>query len=88
MLLFFSPKELLGLSNGERISLLKETYQVDFNTMPTIFKRGVACKKVLNKDGDYKWVIDEDTPFYNNHEASGYIYETLLRIKNMYRYME
>lgn len=81
---FFAGRELKGLSNGAILSLLKETYQVDFNAMPTVFKRGVACKRVMSEEGHSKWTIDDNTPFYDNPQAKRELNDILSAIKELY----
>lgn len=56
------------ISIDEKIALLQQECNVDFNDCPTVFKRGAACYKVpkVNNDGvmKNKWFINTDLPIF------------------------
>ena len=56
----FSHKELQGKSCNEIQDMLMTQKGINFNDMPTVFKRGVCCVK--NADG--KWEIDTECPIF------------------------
>ena len=83
---FHSRRELLGLSNGEIIAMLKDNHEADFNSMPTAFKRGAACYKVPKEPTGSVWTIDDNPPFYDNQDARSFMTEHLDNFKEMYGY--
>lgn len=56
----FSHKELQKKSCNDIQDMLMTQKGVNFNDMPTEFKRGVCCRK----DEDSKWVIDKEIPIF------------------------
>lgn len=59
---------LVGLSTDEKVLLLSEECDVDFNKYPSSFRRGVACYKAPKLVGDElknKWVINDDLPIFS-----------------------
>jgi tRNA(His) 5'-end guanylyltransferase len=56
----FSHKELHGKSCNDIQDMLMLQKGINFNDMPTEFKRGVCCRK--NEDG--KWTIDKEMPIF------------------------
>jgi len=67
-------KEMLsGLSMDERIDLLHQECQIDFNEYPGVFRRGAACYKVpkVSEDGTMKnkWFVNADLPIFTKDQA-------------------
>ena len=56
----FSHKELYGKSCSDIQDMLIEQKGINFNDMPTEFKRGVCCRR----DEDGKWVLDKEIPVF------------------------
>ena len=56
----FSHKELQGKSCNAIQDMLMEQKGINFNDMPTVFKRGVCCRR--GEDG--KWEIDTEIPVF------------------------
>lgn len=56
----FSHKELHGKSCSNIQDMLMLQKGINFNDMPTEFKRGVCCRK----DIDGKWVLDKEIPIF------------------------
>ena len=56
----FSHKELQKKSCNDIQDMLMTQKGINFNDMPTEFKRGVCCRK----DTDGKWVIDKEIPIF------------------------
>ena len=56
----FSHKELQGKSCNDIQDMLMMHKDINFNDMPTAFKRGVCCRK--SEDG--KWVLDKESPIF------------------------
>ena len=56
----FSHKELQGKSCNAIQDMLMEQKGINFNNMPTVFKRGVCCRR--GEDG--KWVLDTEIPVF------------------------
>ena len=56
----FSHKELQDKSCNDIQDMLMTQKGINFNDMPTEFKRGVCCKK--NEEGS--WVIDKEPPIF------------------------
>lgn len=69
----FSHKELNGKSCNAIQDMLMEQKQINFNDMPTAFKRGVCCYK--NEEG--KWVVDAEPPIFTQDRE--YVANHLLR---------
>jgi tRNA(His) guanylyltransferase len=66
-------KEMLsGLSTDEKIDLLHQECQVDFNDYPVSFRRGAACYKVPKLvDGDtrHKWYLSSEPPIFTKDQS-------------------
>jgi tRNA(His) 5'-end guanylyltransferase len=66
-------KEMLGgLSIDEKMELLSQECNVDFNEYPTSFRRGIACYKVPKViDGimKNKWFINSDLPIFTKDQS-------------------
>lgn len=70
-------KEMLnGIGYDEKISLLQQECNVDFNEYPTAFRRGVACYRTpteINFNGQSiiknKWVLDVDIPLFTKEHS-------------------
>jgi tRNA(His) guanylyltransferase len=62
-----------GLTLDERIDLLQQESQVDFNQYPVSFRRGSACYKVprVSENGimKNKWFINPDLPIFTKDQA-------------------
>ena len=69
----FSHKELNGKSCNAIQDMLMEQKQINFNDMPTAFKRGVCCYK--NEEG--KWIVDAEPPIFTQDRE--YVANHLLR---------
>lgn len=55
----FSHKELQGKSCNDIQDMLMTRKNINFNDMPTEFKRGVCCFKTANG-----WELDAETPVF------------------------
>ena len=72
---YFSRKELNGKSCNDIQDMLMLQKNINFNDMPTEFKRGICCvrKELQNpnvdiKDGAFprlKWVLDKEIPIFS-----------------------
>lgn len=67
-------KEMLaGLSIDEKIDLLRQECNIDFNQYPTSFRRGVACYKAPKLvDGElvkHKWTLNDDLPIFTKDQS-------------------
>jgi tRNA(His) guanylyltransferase len=66
-------KEMLtGLSVDEKIDLLNQECQIDFNQYPAPFRRGTGCYKVPKlTDGvtKYKWFLNPDLPIFTKDQS-------------------
>jgi tRNA(His) guanylyltransferase len=66
-------KEMVqGLSFDEKVELLSQEADVDFNKYPAIFRRGAACYKTPKVIGDNmknKWVINADLPIFTKDQS-------------------
>ena len=69
----FSHKELHGKSCNDIQDMLMTQKGINFNDMPTEFKRGVCCRK----DESGKWVIDKEPPIFT--QDRGYVANTFKR---------
>ena len=75
----FSHKELHGKSCNDIQDMLILQRNINFNDMPTEFKRGVCCVKQTEqdervdiKDGFYptqKWVLDKEIPIFTQNRS-------------------
>ncbi len=61
----FSHKQLQGKSQSNVQDMLMEAYNINFNDMPTEFKRGVCCYR----GSDGKWVLDGEDPIISKNRA-------------------
>jgi tRNA(His) 5'-end guanylyltransferase len=57
----FSHKELHKKSCNDIQDMLMTQRSINFNDMPTEFKRGVCCRK----DENGKWVLDKEIPIFS-----------------------
>ena len=68
-----SIKEMIqGLSFDEKIELLLQECNVDFNQYSPVFRRGAACyktPKVINENMKNKWVINTDLPIFTRDQS-------------------
>jgi tRNA(His) guanylyltransferase len=67
-------KEMLnGLSIDEKIDLLHQECQIDFNDYPHPFRRGSACYKVpkVGEDGTMKnkWIVNSSLPIFTKDQS-------------------
>ena len=66
-------KEMLGgLSVDEKIDLLNQECNIDFNQFPQAFRRGVACYKVPKVvDGNVrnKWMLNTELPIFTKDQS-------------------
>lgn len=66
-------KEMLsGLTIDEKIDLLKQECDVDFNDYPTSFRRGAACykiPKIINDSIKNKWFINNELPIFTKDQS-------------------
>jgi tRNA(His) guanylyltransferase len=64
---------LSGLSVDEKIDLLNQECDIDFNEYPHSFRRGAACYKVpkVNDSGimKNKWIINPDLPIFTKDQS-------------------
>lgn len=70
----FSHKELQGKSCNDIQDMLMLQKGINFNDMPTEFKRGVCCRKEVCQDPDVdikddfypitRWVLDKEIPIF------------------------
>lgn len=64
----FSHKELHGKSCNDIQDMLMLQRGINFNDMPTVFKRGVCCVKeeysVADSSVRTRWVLDKDIPIF------------------------
>ena len=68
-----SIKEMIqGLTFEEKIELLAQECDIDFNKYHPIFRRGAACyktPKVIGENMKSKWVINEDLPIFTKEQS-------------------
>lgn len=68
-----SIKDMMqGLSFEEKVELLLQECDVDFNHYPITFRRGAACYKVPKVIGDTmknKWSINTDLPIFTKDQS-------------------
>lgn len=66
-------KEMLaGLSIDEKIDLLNQECNIDFNQYNLSFRRGAACYKVPKIIGDvtkHKWIINPELPIFTKEQS-------------------
>lgn len=56
----YSSKAIENVSNDQLQDMLMTQKGINFNDMPTEFKRGVCCRR----DEDGKWVLDKEIPVF------------------------
>lgn len=76
----FSHKELHGKSCNDIQDMLMTNKGINFNDMPTEFKRGVCCRK----DENGKWFIDTEIPIFTQDRE--YVEKCFRMEKNNDRY--
>lgn len=68
-----SIKDMLnGLSIDEKIDLLQQECNINFNNYPIAFRRGAAGYKVPKVIGDVmknKWIINDDLPIFTKDQS-------------------
>lgn len=66
-------KEMLqGLSTDEKIDLLHQECNVDFNKYPIVFRRGAAAyrvPKVIDSVMKSKWIINDNLPIFTKDQS-------------------
>jgi tRNA(His) 5'-end guanylyltransferase len=67
-------KEMLsGLSVDEKIDLLNQECNIDFNNYPSAFRRGSACYKIPKIIDDNqmktKWFVNEELPIFTREQS-------------------
>ena len=66
-------KEMIhGLSFDEKVDLLKQECDIDFNEYPLIYRRGAACyrmPKVINNVLKNKWFVNDEIPFFAKDQS-------------------
>lgn len=66
-------KEMLsGLSTDEKIDLLHQECNIDFNEYPVSFRRGTSCykvPKVINGTMKNKWTINSELPIFTKDQS-------------------
>jgi hypothetical protein len=66
-------KEMMtGLSFDEKVEILQQECDVDFNQYPIPFRRGIACYKVPKVIGDSmknKWTINTELPIFTKEQS-------------------
>jgi tRNA(His) 5'-end guanylyltransferase len=64
---------LSGLSLDEKIDLLRQECQTDFNSYPLAFRRGTACYKATKAMGDgaikNKWTVNANLPIFTKETS-------------------
>jgi tRNA(His) guanylyltransferase len=63
---------LMGLSIDERIDLLHQECEIDFNLYPMAFRRGVGCYKVprvSDSGSKTKWHLNNELPIFTKDTA-------------------
>lgn len=68
-----SIKEMLtGLNIDEKMDLLSQECNVDFNNYPTIFRRGSACykaPKIIDGIMKNKWYLNSELPIFTKDQS-------------------
>jgi tRNA(His) 5'-end guanylyltransferase len=62
---------LINLGTDEKIDLLKQECNIDFNEYHISFRRGVACYKTLTEINGYsknKWIINTELPIFTKEQ--------------------
>lgn len=63
---------LSGLTMDEKIDLLRQECQVDFNDYPISFRRGAACykaPKLVDETTKYKWYLNPEPPIFTKDQS-------------------
>ena len=60
----FSHKELHGKSCNDIQDMLMTQKNINFNDMPTEFKRGVCCIRNKDTEGRSQWILDKEIPIF------------------------
>lgn len=63
---------LVGLTSDDKIDLLKQECNVDFNSYPQAFRRGSACYKVPVTSNDVvknKWTLNSELPIFTRDQS-------------------
>lgn len=63
---------LSGLSMDEKIDLLQQECQIDFNDYPVSFRRGTASYKVpklMDGSTKYKWFLNPEPPIFTKDQS-------------------
>lgn len=63
---------LSGLSLDEKIELLQQEFDIDFNNYPIDFRRGTACYKVptvYNGSMKNKWFVNKELPIFTKDQS-------------------
>ena len=72
----FSHKDLHGKSCNDIQDMLMTQKGINFNDMPTEFKRGVCCRRTeADENGARSWVIDSEIPIFT--QARDYVEELI-----------
>ena len=61
---YFSPKELHGKNGSQMQDMLMEKYDINWNNLSILEKRGTA----IIKNGEGDWVIDEEMPILRGED--------------------
>ena len=68
-----SIKDMLGgLTVDEKIDLLRQECQVEFNDYPVAFRRGTACyktPKIVDQSTKYKWYLNTEPPIFTKDQS-------------------
>lgn len=68
-----SIKDMLsGLTMDEKIDLLRQECQIDFNQYPVSFRRGVAgykVPKIVDDTTKHKWYINSEPPIFTKDQS-------------------
>lgn len=63
---------LSGLNIDEKIDLLSQECQINYNDYPVSFRRGTAAYKVpkiVNGDMKNKWIVNQDLPIFTKDQS-------------------
>lgn len=63
---------LIGLSIDDKIDLLSQECNIDFNQYPISFRRGAACYKVPKLEGQVlknKWFLNKEPPIFAKEQS-------------------
>ena len=68
----FIKEMLQGLSFDEKVNLLYQECEIDYNQYPSSFRRGIACykvPKVIDQSVKNKWFINDSVPIFAKDQA-------------------